>query len=63
MILVNKNALHLVKTYWDYVGIKSMEKGFNRNIRNDLRVKSFLKCLDCPDIWQDMYVSWNNKIK
>ena len=65
MIILQRNALSLCRAYRDYLGKayqEQIENGQNPDLEDDIKVRVFLKTVDCPDTWGSVVRFWNSSI-
>ena len=62
-MLVNKFAVPLLSIFREYLAKKAMPFGnIDLNLQEDSKVKTFLRCMDCPDIFEKTCKFWNEII-
>jgi hypothetical protein len=64
-IVLNKNALPICRAFRNFLGHLAKEasdKGQNVDLSADVKVRIFLKVVDCPDTWLETVKFWNNNI-
>jgi hypothetical protein len=62
-ILVNKSATSMLRYFREYIARRAtINGGLDPNLGGDVKVKTFLRCMDCPDTFEKMYKFWNDTI-
>jgi len=65
IVLINRNALSICKTYRNYLGgilLEGQERGLQVDLVNDILGRTFRKVMDCPDTWLTVFRFWNNSV-
>ena len=66
VVILNRNALGLCKTYRNYLGAiyaDALEKGIEMDLVNDILARVFRKTMDCPNTWKTVYEVWNTSVQ
>lgn len=63
MILVNKFATPILSVFREYLATKALSSGtIDLNLQEDTKVRAFLRCVDCPDVFEKLCKFWNETL-
>jgi hypothetical protein len=61
--VVNRKALHLLWAFREYFAFRAADqKRCNPDFCNHFIVRTFLLCLDVPDVYEQLVLFWKDKI-
>lgn len=62
-MLVNKFATSIFCYFREYLARRAtITGGLDVNLASDIKVKTFLKCVDCPDVFERLCKFWNDTL-
>eukprot|EP00825_Cyclidium_porcatum_P006045 TRINITY_DN12970_c0_g1_i5.p1 TRINITY_DN12970_c0_g1~~TRINITY_DN12970_c0_g1_i5.p1 ORF type:complete len:531 (-),score=93.89 TRINITY_DN12970_c0_g1_i5:23-1615(-) len=64
LIVMNKQALPILKFYREYIGFMSIQNGvINTKLHQNIIIKTFSWIYDCPEVYKEVFRFWNNCIQ